>query len=135
MTQSDSGPSWPNTLTRQGRQALYTFTPFKLLRARGHSGYSVLLAPLHKLQVTPSFRWRSASSKSSFRVPLTDTWAKRVYQPHQLYSQTFTPGGQKFVFSLPPGKQQDTSNFSWPPTYLELSWDSLNGGYYCRLGL
>src|SRR5438874_975487 len=84
-TQSNSGPSWPNTLTRQGRQALYTFTPFKLLRARGHSGYSVLLAPLHKLQVTPSFRWRSASSKSSFRVPLTDTWAKRVYQPHQLY--------------------------------------------------
>lgn len=58
-----------------------------------------------------------------------------MYQPHQLYSQTFVPGGQKFVFSLPLSKQQDTNSFSWPPTYFEISWNSLSNGYYCRLGL
>jgi len=121
-------------LSRQGIQALYTFTPFKLLRAT-EDGYSIVLAPVWPLLAPQNLTWRSTSVKNLFAVPITETWAKKVVHPHQLYPQTFVRGSSaNFVFRLREDRRNDPTFWRYPPNYLEFNWTSVNASHYCALG-
>ncbi len=120
-------------IVRQGIQALYTFTPFKLLRAEAGEYYTLILAPVAYFETTPRFRWRSRSCKTSFKVPISAQAYKRVVQPHQLYPFTFRRDSRdSYIYKRK--NIEEESFWSYPPTYMEFSWSALNSGYYCRLG-
>jgi hypothetical protein len=120
-------------IIRQGIQALYTFTPFKLLRAKPEEYYTLILAPVTSFEVAPPLRWRSTSCKASFKVPISAQGSKRVVQPHQLYPLTFRKGSKDSYIYKRKGIEEEKF-WSYPPTYMEFSWSALNSGYYCRLG-
>jgi len=120
------------SITRQGIQALYTFTPFKLLRAEAEE-YTLILVPLAYFENRPSFRWRTESCKASFKVLITSQAYKKVVQPYQLYPFTFQKNsGDYYIYKRENIEKE--SNWAYPPTYMEFSWSALNSGYYCSLG-
>jgi len=122
-----------NPIVRQGIQALYTFTPFKLLRAEAGEYYTLILAPVAYFETTPRFRWRSKSCKASFKVPISAQTSKRVVQPHQLYPFTFRRDSRdSYIYKR--RNIEEEGFWRYPPTYMEFSWPALNSGYYCRLG-
>ena len=121
------------SIIRQGIQALYTFTPFKLLRAEAEEYYILILAPVAYFETTPHFRWRSHSCKALFKVPILAQASKKVVQPHQLYPITFRRDrSDTYIYKR---KNIEEERFwRYPPTYMEFSWSALNSGYCCRLG-
>ncbi|RLI44640.1 hypothetical protein DRO64_03680, partial [Candidatus Bathyarchaeota archaeon] len=122
------------SIVRQGIQALYTFTPFKLLRAEAGEYYTLILAPVAYFETTPRFRWRSRSCKASFKVLISTHVSKRVVQPHQLYPFTFRRDSRDSYIYKRRNIEEEESFWRYPPTYMEFSWSALNSGYYCRLG-
>ena len=122
------------SIVRQGIQALYTFTPFKLLRAEAGEYYTLILAPVAYFETTPRFRWRSRSCKASFKVLISTQVSKRVVQPHQLYPFTFRRDSRDSYIYKRRNIEEEESFWRYPPTYMEFSWSALNSGYYCRLG-
>lgn len=120
-------------IARQGIQALYTFTPFKLLRAEAGEYYMLILAPVAYFEITPRLRWRSRSCKASFKVPISIQASKKVVQPHQLYPFTFRKDSRdSYIYKR--RNIEEESFWRYPPTYMEFSWPALNSGHYCRLG-
>jgi|GEM_PF-1132292 len=119
------------SITRQGIQALYTFTPFKLLRAEEY--YTLLLAPAAYFEVTPHFTWRSKSCRVSLKVLVARRASKRVVQPHQLYPFIFKRDSRDMYVYKRKNIEKETF-WRYPPTYMEFSWSALNSGYYCRFG-
>lgn len=122
-------------IPRQGIQALYTFTPFKLLRAQAEAAYSLILVPVAYQEVTPSLRWRSRSCKDAFRIPVTEQFSKKVVQPHEIYAQNFSKDRpNKFIYRVSESKLKEEGAWRWPPVYMEFSWEALNASYFCSLG-
>ena len=124
-------------VVRQGVQALFSFTPFKLLRA-SEEGYVLLLAPTSSMDVSPSFEWRSASLKSFFRVPITERYNKRVVLPHQLKSQRLDREGHRsYFYRVPSNKLKALAakgDWGFPPVLMEFSYSALTQAHYCQLG-
>ena len=132
MRFSDSSESRP--ITRQGIQALYTFTPFKLLRAEAEGYYSLILAPIAYFNISPSPRWRSEAVKSRLKVFLKHKkFSKTIVQPYQLLPYKFKKDSKdRYIYEHERIKERE--GWRYPPTYIEFSWNALNSGYYCRLG-
>ena len=119
------------SIQRQGIQGLYTFTPFKLLRAEVGRSYSLILAPLSYLRETPSLKWRTKSVKDHFLIQITEKIKKKVVHPHEIYAQTFIKGKEvSYLFKYPESKKWPR----YPPVYLEYNWSTLNASYFCMLG-
>jgi len=124
------------SIVRQGIQALYTFTPFKLLRAaEDEEFYTLILAPVASFEVNPRPRWRSKSYKALLKVPISAKAKayKRVVQPYKLYSFKFRKGSEDSYIYKQKGAEEERL-WKYPPTYMEFSWSALNSGYYCSLG-
>lgn len=118
-------------IQRQGIQGLYTFTPFKLLRAEAGRSYSLFLAPLSFLRENPPLKWRTESVKDHFLIQVTEKIKKKIVHPHEIYAQTFIKGKEvSYLFKYPKIEK-------WPiysPVYLEYNWSTLNASYFCMLG-
>lgn len=124
-------------ITRQGIQGLFTFTPFKLLRTGigDKSVYSLIIAEPAYMKVDPFIRWKSRSLKDSFRVPITESFSKKIVQPHELYTLNFTQDkSTRFIVRKPSDKLRDQNNWNFPPVYMEFSWNALNASHFCTLG-
>jgi DNA-directed RNA polymerase subunit L len=116
------------SISRQGLQALYTFTPFKLLRAETGKSYVLILAPITYFNSKLDIEWRSKSCKNVFKVA-----RKKVVHPHMIYPLVFQKDNpEKYIYIRKDIEEENSWKF--PPTYIEFSWSSLNSGYYCRLG-
>jgi len=114
-------------LRRQGIQALYAFTPFKLLRVKPGEFYSLILASIRYFNVSPSKPvWKTKGHRATFHVYFGEH-PKKVVLPYKLFPQKFRRGGKDRYTYI-------KEKWRYPPTYIEFSWDSLNSGYYCRLG-
>ena len=129
----DSSSRERKPIIRQGIQALYTFTPFKLLRTESEKYYSLILVPIAYFKTTPSLiKWRSESHKDSFQVYFK-TFSKPIVQPYQIYPRVFSKDSEDCYIYENKNIRKRTS-WRYPPTYMEFSWRALNSGYYCRLG-
>jgi DNA-directed RNA polymerase subunit L len=118
-------------IQRQGIQGLYTFTPFKLLRAQADRSYSMFLVPLSFLRETPELKWRTKSIKDHFSISVTERIKKKIVHPHEIYAQTFIKGEElSYIFKYPETEKWP----SYPPVYLEYNWPTLSASYFCILG-
>jgi Fe-S-cluster containining protein len=120
-----------NRVNRYGIQALYTFTPFKLLRSQQGSTYEVILAETyhHKVNI-PGFRWYSQSVKDEFYVNTPAGHRKKIVQPYELYSVQFSnQNNQKYIF-----EPRNQPQWRYYPEYMEFSLEAFRKGYYCHLG-
>jgi len=118
-------------IQRQGIQALYSFVPFKILRAETGKKYTLLIAPLYYLEPKEGaelLKWRSKSLKGRYSHD-----KKIVVHPYELYPVDFERGGSQRVILVRRNLER-TDAWKYPPVYLELSWNSLSAGYYCRFG-
>ena len=119
------------SIQRQGIQGLYTFTPFKLLRAEAGRSYSLFLAPLSFLREKPSLKWRTQSVKDHFLIQVTKGIKKKIVHPYEIYAQTFIKGREvSYLFKY--SKIEKWPRY--PPVYLEYDWPTLNASYFCMLG-
>jgi hypothetical protein len=117
-------------VTRHGIHALFTFTPFKLLRAYRGEAYELILAETAHHRAT-DLRWRSRSVKDEFLFNVPAGLAKRVVQPYDLYPIQFTKErDEKYVFEPPNRKWQ----WRYFPEYMEFSWEALREAHYCAFG-
>jgi len=131
---SISNPSeGEKTIERQGIQALYTFTPFKLLRSKPGEFYTILLTPLSGFINPANLDWRSKSWKKRFKVLITPKFSKYIIHPYELYPKRFSIGSQDIFIYVRENVEME-SNWKYPPTYIEFSYQSLNSGYHCMLG-
>ena len=113
--------------TRHGIQALYTFTPFKLI-FKGDKVYELILTETshHEANVN----WHSKSVKDKFVSIVSPGFSKNVVQPYELYITRLTSGQtERYVFK-PKGRMQ----WRYFPEYMEFSWEALRDGYYCTFG-
>ena len=116
---------------RQGVQALYTFTPFKLHRAQRGEKYELILAETAHHRVTNLQPWRSKSVRDEFYFNLPVGISKKIVQPYELYSTLLTRGqSEKYVFE-PQDRQWRWEYF---PVHMEFSWEALQEAYYCAFG-
>jgi hypothetical protein len=122
------------SVKRQGIQALYTFTPFKLLEAKPEEYFTLLLTPLARFKNPPNLKWRSKGYKESFTVSfLEEGLKKKVVHPYLLFSVKLQRGCKDcYVYEREDVRKEDSWRF--PPTYIEFSWSSLSSAYHCKLG-
>jgi hypothetical protein len=115
---------------RRGIQALYTYTPFKFLRAQRGEKYTLILAETAHHQVANrQLRWRSESVKDKFLFNTPQGFQKIIVQPYDIYPIDFTKErSERYVFI---SRQHRWSYF---PEYMEFSWEALREGYYCAFG-
>jgi hypothetical protein len=117
--------------SRLGIQALFTFTPFKLLRAQRGEIYMLILAETahHRVMNLPS--WRSKSVKDEFLFNVPGGFPKRIVQPYDLYPTLFMRGQRERYIFEPPNRRWRWRYF---PEYMEFSWETLRGAHYCAFG-
>jgi len=116
-------------VSRRGIQALYTFTPFKFLRAQRGKKYTLILAETaHRHVVNPRPHWRSKSVKDKFIFTAPQGFHKTIVQPYDVYPTDLTRDGKRYIFEL---KRHQWSYF---PEYMEFSWEALRESYYCAFG-
>jgi hypothetical protein len=116
---------------RHGIQALYTFTPFKFLRAQRGETYVLILAETAHHRVENLRPWRSKSVKDEFPFNVPAGFPKRIVQPYDLYPTLLTKGQtERFVFE-PPNRQW---RWQYYPEYMEFSWEALREAHYCAFG-
>jgi len=127
--------SFTPRISRHGIHALYTFTPFKLLKAQRGETYELILAETmhHQVANLPSWRSKSVKDEFHFNVP-TDFpkkgFLKKIVQPYDLYSTVLTSRQtERYVFE--PNRKY---NWKYFPEYMEFSWETLQGAHYCAFG-
>ncbi|MGC8605801.1 MAG: hypothetical protein ACP5VS_19220, partial [Desulfomonilaceae bacterium] len=112
---------------RRGIQALYTFTPFKIIRTDRGESYSIILAETYHHRL--SMPWHSKSVKDEFQFNVQPNLSKTVVQPYELYPKQFTSKiNDEYIFERPDHK------WKYYPEYMEFSWKALKGGHYCMFG-
>jgi hypothetical protein len=116
---------------RHGIQSLYTFTPFKLLRAQRGQTYVLILAETYHHSAVNLPPWRSRSTIDEFPFNVPAGFSKKVVQPHELYPIAFKTGGtERYIFEPP----QHRWRWSYFPEHMEFSQQSLREGRYCAFG-
>ena len=117
-------------ISRRGIQALYTFTPFKFLRAQRGETYTLILAETaHHQVVGLHLRWRSESVKDKFLFNMPQGFPKTIVQPYEIYPVELTRRqAERYVFI------SKTPRWSYFPEYMEFSWEVLREGHYCAFG-
>ena len=118
------------TFSRHGIQALYTFTPFKLLRAQRGETYVLILAETAHHQVANLRPWRSRSVKDEFPFNVPAGFPKRIVQPHELYPTSFRGQTERYIFE-PPNRRWRWQYF---PEHMEFSMEALLEAHYCAFG-
>jgi hypothetical protein len=118
-------------VSRHGIQALYTFTPFKLLRAHRGETYVLILAETAHHQAENLRTWRSRSVKDEFFFNLPAGFPKRIVQPHDLYpTQLSKRHTERYVFE----PQKRAWSWKYFPEHMEFSWEALREAHYCAFG-
>jgi len=118
-------------VSRHGIHALYTFTPFKFLRAQRGERYVLILSETAHHRVENLRSWRSKSVKDEFPFNVPAGFPKRIVQPYDLYPTLFTKGQtERFVFE-PPNRRWRWEYF---PEHMEFSSEALREGHYCAFG-
>jgi len=118
-------------ISRHGIQALYTFTPFKLLRAQRDEAYELILAETAHHQIADLPPWRSKSVKDEFPFNVPAGFSKRIVQPHELYLTLLKRGQtEKYVFK----PKYHHWRWEYYPNYMEFSWEALHEARYCAFG-
>jgi hypothetical protein len=118
-------------VSRHGVQALYTFTPFKLLKAQKGETYELILAETAHHQVANLRSWRSRSVKDEFYFNVPAGFTKKIVQPEELYPTVLArEQTERYVFE-PPNHRWRWQYF---PEYMEFSWKALRDAHYCAFG-
>jgi len=117
-------------ISRRGIQALYTFTPFKFLKAQRGETYTLILAETaHHQVVDLRLRWRSESVRDKFLFNVPQGFPKTIVQPYEIYPVELTRGrAERYIFT------SKTPRWSYFPEYMEFSWEVLREGHYCAFG-
>ncbi len=140
-------------LDRLGLTALYTFTPFKVLRS-GESEYTVLLVGLSGFAAYPHEpEWRRGVR--DVRVGIVKRKSreirKKIIMPMELSALRFKPGLSRLIYIRKVGGPETTLSTRGMhshllmfkrevfesgrlPLYIEFSYESLNNPAVCRLG-
>jgi len=115
-----------------GKHALYGLTPFKL---RETNPYKMVVAPVSYLHPDNESLWtnyRSSSYVEKFSVPAPG-FDKEVIQPYQLFGREFASDSDEgFVFEHK--NIGDPSSWTYPPMYMEISYEALENTGYCTEG-
>ncbi|AWR96157.1 hypothetical protein DFR86_00415 [Acidianus sulfidivorans JP7] len=116
-------------ITRSGKQALYSFTPFKLIKSEKSQEYSLILSTVYGMRVKPNIVFYKGI-EDKFKVKIPDGPEVSVIHPSILLYRTIKKNGKKdYIY--------DTSNriYKFYPLYMRFNFNSLTKGYYCLLGL
>ncbi|BDB99622.1 phospholipase D-like domain-containing protein [Saccharolobus caldissimus] len=122
---------------RSGIQALYTFTPFKLLF--GKNGYGLVLVPILYYKNRNTIDWKKGIA-DNFNVP----YYRRdfeVIRPNEIKPYVFTPNSKnsvEYMHHLLSNSSHyiDMNDAASPfPLIAKYSYSSLINGYYCKYGL
>lgn len=122
---------------RSGIQALYSFTPFKLLF--GKKGYGLVLVPILYYKNRNTIDWKRGIP-DNFNVP----YYRRdfeVIRPNEIKPYIFTPNSKNSVeymhhLLFNSNHYIDMNDAASPfPLIAKYSYSSLINGYYCKYGL
>ncbi len=115
-----------------GKHALYSLTPFKL---RETNPYKMVVAPVSYLHPDDEGLWnnyRSSSYVEKFSVP-APTFDKEVIQPYQLFGREFSPDSDDEI-TFEHKNIDDPSSWTYPPMFMEFSYEALESTGYCTEG-
>lgn len=129
------GNSYPHLIERPSFQALYAFTPFKILESSSNA-YTILLVPLKYFEINHELEW----FKLKDRKRIKGRNEKEVIIPAELYPQTFTNDNDniKHTYLYKRSEKDLKSNQQLYernlPLYMEFSYEALQEPYVCKLG-